>query len=501
MRSPVYVCVWYDTEDYLTPAADDAALRLARLHTQYRLPATFKLVGEKARRLQQRGRHDVVAALRRHAIGYHTDLHSVHPVVTECCEELPWDEGVGMFRHAESAGCADVARIFERPIATFGQAGGAWAPQLYPVLREWGVPTYIDSGPWVKLDGAPFWYMGLLHVFGMGPNETRFRLREPGAELDAVAVYDQIVDRLAGTGGGVVSIYFHPTEWVTEAFWDAVNFARGANPARADWQCPPLPPPAEVERRFAAMEVYLRHLAESEAQPVTALDLAEMYRDRARRAYYSAAALVEATSEWTDTVGYAAVADGWLSAAEILSVVAALLRPDAASPPGSPLRMGQPQPLDGPLDEVPPLPGPTPVRGEALVAAADVVAAQCRPLEQLLPRAELPEAERPPRQRRRRVPSAVMVGGLVVRPEELLLGLIRALRTVVSTGELPDTVTLAPARLAPADHIGPSLGSFRWIIFPEGFEAPTVMAHAVRQAWTLKPAAPVPGWTLPALDE
>ncbi len=27
-----------------------------------------------------------------------------------------------------------------------------------------------------------------------------------------------------------------------------------------------------------------------------------------------------------------------------------------------------------------------------------------------------------------------------------------------------------------------------WVIFPEGFHAPTIMEHARLQAWTLKPA-------------
>ena len=81
------VILWFDTEDYLSPADDDATLRLCELLTQRGIRATFKIVGEKARVLEQRGRRDVLAALRKHAIGYHANFHSVHPTPTEYLAE------------------------------------------------------------------------------------------------------------------------------------------------------------------------------------------------------------------------------------------------------------------------------------------------------------------------------------------------------------------------------------------------------------------------------
>src|SRR6184192_3969900 len=68
------VILWFDTEDYLLPADDDAAKRLADLLTHRGIRATFKLVGEKARVLERRGRRDVIAALKKHDIGYHANL-------------------------------------------------------------------------------------------------------------------------------------------------------------------------------------------------------------------------------------------------------------------------------------------------------------------------------------------------------------------------------------------------------------------------------------------
>src|SRR3954451_15302472 len=75
----VYVILWFDTEDYLLPASDDAALHVAEFLSKEGVRATFKVVGEKARTLERRGRQDVIAALKKHEIGYHSAWHSVQP--------------------------------------------------------------------------------------------------------------------------------------------------------------------------------------------------------------------------------------------------------------------------------------------------------------------------------------------------------------------------------------------------------------------------------------
>src|SRR6188472_3855236 len=75
----IYVVLWFDTEDYILPSSDDAAKRLATFLTDQGIRATFKVVGEKARTLERRHRSDVIAALQKHAIGYHANTHSQHP--------------------------------------------------------------------------------------------------------------------------------------------------------------------------------------------------------------------------------------------------------------------------------------------------------------------------------------------------------------------------------------------------------------------------------------
>src|SRR5882672_12620020 len=106
------VILWFDTEDYLLPADDDAAKRLAEMLTTRNIRATFKVVGEKARVLEKRRRDDVIEALKKHDIGYHANFHSVHPTPSEYLADCGLLDGMQEFIRREGGGAADVRRIF-----------------------------------------------------------------------------------------------------------------------------------------------------------------------------------------------------------------------------------------------------------------------------------------------------------------------------------------------------------------------------------------------------
>ncbi len=73
------VILWFDVEDSILEADDDATKRLCEMLTARGIRGTFKLVGEKARTLERRGRTDVIAATRKHDIGYLP--HTVTPLL------------------------------------------------------------------------------------------------------------------------------------------------------------------------------------------------------------------------------------------------------------------------------------------------------------------------------------------------------------------------------------------------------------------------------------
>src|SRR5947209_15829970 len=86
----INVILWFDTEDYILPASDDAALHVAQFLTRENVRGTFKVVGEKARTLEKRGRTDVIEALKKHEIGFHSNFHSVQPTPAMYCSDLGW---------------------------------------------------------------------------------------------------------------------------------------------------------------------------------------------------------------------------------------------------------------------------------------------------------------------------------------------------------------------------------------------------------------------------
>jgi hypothetical protein len=116
---PAYVVLWFDAEDYIEPAADDAALRIARDLDQLGVRATFKVVGEKARTLEAR-RHDVIRALAGHDMGYHSNLHSIQPAPAVYLHDLGWLDGAAEFEWREGPGAADLQRIFNLAPSCYG---------------------------------------------------------------------------------------------------------------------------------------------------------------------------------------------------------------------------------------------------------------------------------------------------------------------------------------------------------------------------------------------
>lgn len=458
----VYVCFWFDTEDYVTPASDDAALRLARIFSGHGVSATFKVVGEKARRLVQRGRRDVIEALGAHDIGYHTDYHSVHPTVSEYLADAQWEEGQAEFERREARGLQDVESIFGKRCSTYGQPGGSWAPHVYPVLRRWGIPTYVDEGNHIGLNDQPFWYGGVLNVYRMRSRCTRMPL--DGASLEAAcARFDAIASELEQEGGGLISIYYHPCEWATRGFWDGVNFARGRNTPLDALQPPPLKPEADRERDFTEFTEYLRHVIRSGATLVTCADLPRLYPDLWNAEPLTGEVVSCICFGLADDVTYQPVRTGWASAAEALGVVLEALS-----------RVGTNVPI------------PAPIRGRYFDGPAKRPASQ-GPCE--VSWADFLEAARGAHRgmlETGRVPSEVIVGGNTVGPASFARAAAGALHELLH-GQTPARVEIAEVALQCEAEVREQ-GAFGWTIFPEGFSAPHLMDLGRLQTWTLKPA-------------
>ena len=91
--------------------------------------------------------------------------------------------------------------------------------------------------------------------------------------------FDRAVDELQARGGGLMSTYYRPPEFVTSKFWDAVNFLHRANPDRRHWKAPPLFSKADAEKRFQVLQRYVEHAKTKEnVRFVTARELPSLYQ-------------------------------------------------------------------------------------------------------------------------------------------------------------------------------------------------------------------------------
>jgi hypothetical protein len=479
----VDVILWFDTEDYLSPADDDACKRLAEMLTERHIRATFKMVGEKARVLERRGRKDVIEALKKHDIGFHANFHSVHPAPTEYLAECGLLDGMAEFARREGPGAADVRRVFQRDtLVCYGQPGSSWAPQAIAALKSIGVarsgiPCYVDEGEHVGLDHKPFWYAGALNVYHMGPNYTRMDLHDPAAVEPAKQKVSQIAQRLQKTdGGGLISIFYHPCEWIHLEFWDGVNFRRGANPPPEQWKPPPQQTPAETEAAFGRFGQYIDHIRSIPGvRFITAGDLPLIYPDPLHQAGALEGDVAQIASaldsNGVDCINFTIIEGRAYSAADQFELLAgAVGRLIGGQKPQFPaVARG----LLGPDSHPPQTNERTHVDWPAFrMAAVDV--------------ANFVETQG-------RVPARVFIGPDAIPPEVFLVGLGEVYDFCRQHGappldagvDLPKTVEVLPARHIADDTPGLFGG---WIIHKEGFRAPKVLEMARLQAWTLKPA-------------
>jgi peptidoglycan/xylan/chitin deacetylase (PgdA/CDA1 family) len=481
----VYVILWFDTEDYILPQSDDAAKRLAVFLTQQGIQATFKVVGEKARTLERRGRRDVIGALAQHEIGYHSNTHSQQPTPAEYEAPLDWTDGVEEFTRREHTGFEDVRRIFGQTPTCYGQPGSSWAPESFAALKKWGVKVYLDEGTQVGLNGKPFWYGGLLNIFNTKEGE---KLRPDGEQgwdglADARARFQEFYLRMTSRPeGGVISLFFHPCEFIHKEFWDGVNFAHGANPPRAEWQLPPLKSPEESEKAFKYYEDLVTYMKSfPRVEFITASQALRLFRDPTQRHQFSTEELAAIAKQVDPEVSFQVHDDYNLTASEVFCLLNRYVAGVVNKSPraflildGTPY--GPATPFEDALAAAP---------NHAGGNAGDVITTEV-PWNQFARTALDVEDFL---EKNEQVPSVVWFGSKPVRPESYLVALAQVTTRLLVRAEPPESVSLAPAHLAAAQYVSddsPQL--WGWVIFPPGFRAPKLMRLAKLQAWTLKPA-------------
>jgi hypothetical protein len=434
---PVYYLLWFDTEDYVDPASDGAALRLATTLEKMNVRATFKVVGEKARRLEKRERFDVINALARHDIGYHTNYHSIPPSPAAYQRILHPLEAVEEFSRREEPGLRDVQRIFGVLPSCYGQPGDSWGPAANVALRRWGVPVYMDDGGQVGLNGQPFWLGGMLYVFNLKGYTLRPDINHPETLQATNNKFDEMAASLTAKGGGVIQTYFHPTEFSATEFWDAVNFLGGNYTPPAEYKMPRRRSPESAEQAYGALFDFVRHVqANPNVRIVTARQLPLLFENPAQ--FPDAAAARKQFRTSIDIQGRYSAADQLL----------ALLGLDARY-------------VDGPVAR-----GQTVVNGTTLSRI-------------MFDRAKLDAIGYI--ETHKRLPHTIWAGA-----QRLSLPDFAA---TLAHDEGGSEVQMRKGETAFERYVAADTDkNYGWVIHPKGFTAPELLEQARLQAWTLKPA-------------
>lgn len=456
-----HVLMWFDVEDCSMQESDDCSKRISEILTANGARGTMKIVGQKLRMMRQRVRYRVIEELSKHSVGYHSDMHGQHPQPAEYMAPCDWLDGQAEFERRERRGVDDIIEVFERIPSTYGQPGGNWSPHVFPVLRRWGIMTYVSNFSYIGLDSQPFYYGGMpnmSHLFGIGERQPcnyfglGFELGTDGALEGYQERFDAIYEQLSS--GGTISIANHPVQFAAESWW------------RTD-----LKPREQRDRGYEQFDALVKYIAgHSEAEFITADDLPRIYPDRAADRVFSAEELRELALNVGSEVYFQRVDDLALSAAEIFGMFTRFLAQsirEGRVAPGAVCRH-----LDGPA-----------ARGGEMLegwfdAGRDEFAESVLAAERFIAAND-------------RLPDAVPVDGAETITADWFCCAAQAVASLVETGELPEGVATGPAEMRIEDHVDRAAAEGSWrgsMAEGDGFDGSKLLDQARLQAWTLKPA-------------
>ncbi|WP_308634164.1 hypothetical protein [Paenibacillus silvisoli] len=449
----IHVMLWFDTEDYITKEAEDALLAVLNMLNSRNIKASFKIVGEKARKLERGSRTDIIEQLKPHEVGYHTDYHSVHPTKSEYLEAYGFAEGAMEFERREKDGLDDVARITGKASKCYGQPGYSWAPQAFPALRKWGIPVYLDVHDQITLHNKPFWYGGMLNLTDL-KGIMRMELNENGLQ-EGIRDFDRLYDELMQEDGGFISIFYHPCEFACTGFWDGVNFNYGHNTPRDQWRPAPLRPSGAMETYIEMLGSFLDYtLTKPNVTYITSEEALQM--ETSNRQPLAAADVRALASVVSSDLTYC-VHNGYsLSASELHSLFCSYLRGDSLLP----------ELLYGPEHEV-----ESERASESFLVSAVI---------------EAISVEYPSVLDYKQLPDSFTVSGCRISPVDLTCTLASIIANGLSEQDRVELVTgrLVPIMHAKTDEVwGP-----KWSPFPQDLKVPKLIRHSQLQTWTLKPA-------------
>jgi len=459
----VYVIFQFDTEDFVTPEADDVLLDLTRILERFGVKASFCIVGEKARELERRGRFDVISALRKHDIAYQSDLHSVHPTIPEYLADEDWDEGVKKVIKNECSGLDDVTRIFGVTPSGFIQPGGSWAPQVPYAIRTLGVRVYADG----IFESEPVWFCNNLCL------KASMHLPEHST-MDDLASLKERFDKLYNLkreSGGLIVIFSHPCMFITEDFWDTVNFSGGKNTPKERYATPILRRREAYKESLRVFQRFLSHILEyPEVSIVTFREVPSLYGEPKERTpnldqIFRLARNAASSNDWQIVDGKS------ISSAEVLRLLMECVAKylcRGVEPSFVPVH-----PTLGPTSK------PFKLHVRKRVKMADLLQLCHQAIEFV--------------ENHDRIPPAITVKSVTFGPSDLLEATAKVVAYYSRYRRLPANVEIGgnwdlPMVVQRWNLIDRIKSQWSWTILPEGFASRRIEELTIWQAWTVRPA-------------
>ena len=464
--------LWLDIEDYVTNEADDPALIFINTLKRHNVPVTCKLVAEEVRALSERGRQDVISAVSNCDVGYHSDTHSQHPMVWEYLANLDVQSGAKEFALREERGLKLMQSVFGRTPSCFGHPGVMWAPHVYPALRAMGIQMYLDETAILNLNDAPYWYCGVLNLNGAGRNLIYFdySFEKPDGIESMKSKFNRIYTRLHKGKGGAISICLHPHTAVNQTVWDVVNFARGQNRTKQEYERPPPQPPEVTKRAYDDFEKFIQYISTFEdVQWITAGDAVRIYKSPGWKTV-ERDKLKEITKHFVHSQDYMKLGENYLSPAEAFYIVTSCLA-QFAKGEASPNRIRLKEPL-GPM-------APARTNGRKKIQTADFLAAA-------KVAAKFLDTENS-------IPVSLNVGGYAnLSPHDFLTTACKLLDSMLEGKPPGNELMLRKGKPPQIErlHLTKFQRDCKWVVLPPNFRAPKIFEQACLQAWTLKPALP-----------
>ncbi len=370
----------------------------------------------------------------------------------------------------------------------YGQPGSSWVPQSYPALQDLGIFVYLDESNHVGINDQPFYYANMFNVTKMRSNVVRMELSGADNLTQAQTKFNVAVERLRKQGGGTISIYYHPCEFIHTEFWDGVNFKRGANPPRKQWKLPGIKPVAEMEKGYSDFEQYVKFIkGKPGVQYVTASELKNLYSSIQKPRKITDDELLALARAMQKEISFYQFEDASLSAADILGVLKfAILKPEFEKGAALFAQTGSKMPelstgmgfsQYGPARAYQAVPGSKPLTQISL-AELRVVSFE-----------NVNTHNFGQKWNHHAMPSEIWFGANSLSPQDYLATIAGAVEHHLTTGQWLDPVPVRKGVLGFEKYVAEdSTKLWGWVIFPEGFHAPKIMELARLQAWTLKPA-------------